>query len=66
LREKKAKNSQVKISKKNPSSFRYIHKLSKYPKIFQKTQKLREEMHFEIDSYEPITVPIQKSRTDIH
>jgi len=65
--EKKSKNSLIKIFfLKNPSKFRYIHKLSKYPKIFQKAQQLKEEMHFEIDSYEPIPIPIQKSQTDGH
>jgi len=35
-------------------------KLSKYPKIFQKPQNLREEMHFEIYKSEPHWIPIQK------
>jgi len=54
LTEKKAKNSLIKISKKNQSKVRYFHKHSKYAKILQKAQKLREEMHFEIDKTNPI------------
>jgi len=44
----------AKIQKSVPRSFRYFHKLSKHPKIFQKAQKLREEMHFE---NEPHLIP---------
>jgi len=43
----KAKMPRAKIQKSVPRSFRYFHKLSKYQKIFQKAQKLREEMQFE-------------------
>jgi len=44
--------------RKNPLFFGYFHKLSKYPKIFQKAQKLREEMHFEIYKSEPYMILI--------
>jgi len=54
LTEKKAKNSLIKILGKNTSKVRYFHKHSKYAKIFQKTQKLREEMHFEIYKMNPL------------
>jgi len=36
LRRKRQKLPRTKIQKSGPRSFRYFHKLSKYPKIFQK------------------------------
>jgi len=44
--DKGKKLPEQKFKKSGWRSFRYFHKLSKYPKIFQKAQKLREEMHF--------------------
>jgi len=41
----------AKIQKSVLRSFRYFHKLSKYPKIIQKAQKLREEMQFGIYNF---------------
>jgi len=62
LTEKKAKNSLVKISEKNLSKVRYFHTHSKYAKIFQKTHKLREEMHFEIYKMNPLPALYKKQR----
>jgi len=36
------------------SKVRYFHKLSKYPKIFQIAQKLREKLQFEIYKMNPL------------
>jgi len=60
LTEKKAKNSLIKISGKNQSKVLYFHKHSKYAKIFQKSQKLREEMHFEISNLNQLTMLYMK------
>jgi len=56
-----------KFWKKNWIVFRYLNKLSKYPKILPLAQKMREEIHFEIYKSEPYTIPIRKSpRSDRH
>jgi len=62
LTEKKAKNSLINISGKNPSKVLYYHKHSKYAKIFQKSQKLREELHFEISNLNRLTTLYEKRR----